>query len=93
MLPRHVFRNVSGAMPYCAVAFRGGPARSFVAVATNHSRPPVNLFGLDGTYAMALVLLPTHWKHVLPHSLRSIGDVALWRTNAAASCVVKSSIC
>lgn len=61
MLSRKALRTVCAAAPARAVAFRAAPSRSFAAAASasaNEGRPPVAVFGVDGTYASALVCLP-----------------------------------
>lgn len=56
MFSRHVLRSVRAAAPQRALALRAAPVRSFAAAASEESaRPPVAVFGLDGTYATALV--------------------------------------
>lgn len=56
MLSRHVFRTVRAAAPQRAVVLRAAPVRTFAAAASgNDGHPPITVFGLDGTYATALV--------------------------------------
>jgi hypothetical protein len=56
MFSRQVLRSVRAAAPQRALALRAAPVRSFAAAASDESaRPPVAVFGLDGTYATALV--------------------------------------
>lgn len=55
MLSRQVFRAARAAAPQRAVTLRAAPVRSFAAAATADSQPPIAVFGLDGTYASALV--------------------------------------
>jgi len=59
MLSRQaLFRSMRAAAPQRAVI---GQTRSFAAAVSNEKiKAPVALFGLDGTYATALVWLPTH---------------------------------
>lgn len=57
MLSRQVFRSIRAVGAQRAVAVRAVPARTYAAAATSGSdgQPPISLFGLDGTYATALV--------------------------------------
>ena len=59
MLSRQaLFRSMRAAAPQRAVI---GQTRSFAAAVSNEKvKAPIALFGLDGTYATALVWLPTH---------------------------------
>ncbi|KAM0440743.1 hypothetical protein ACHAPT_000044 [Fusarium lateritium] len=55
MFSRQVLRSVRAAAPQRAVALRAAvPVRSFAAAATSEVKPPVSVFGVDGTYATAL---------------------------------------
>jgi F-type H+-transporting ATPase subunit O len=54
MFSRQASRTVRAATLHPAASLREGPARNFTGT-TNDSRPPVYLYGLDGTYATALV--------------------------------------
>lgn len=61
MFSRQALRSVRAAAPVRVPAMRAMPARSFAAAANADAQPPVAVFGLDGTYATALVrisLLP-----------------------------------
>ncbi|KAH7471828.1 hypothetical protein BFJ68_g16867 [Fusarium oxysporum] len=53
MFSRQASRTVRAATLHPAASLRAGPARNFTGT-TNDSRPPVYLYGLDGTYATAL---------------------------------------
>ncbi|KAF4448722.1 ATP synthase subunit 5, partial [Fusarium albosuccineum] len=56
MFSRQVLRSVRAAAPQRAQALRAAvPVRSFAAAATSDVKPPVSVFGVDGTYATALV--------------------------------------
>jgi hypothetical protein len=55
MLSRQVFRSLRAAAPQRAVALRAAPVRTFAAAASSDVKPPIAVFGLDGTYATALV--------------------------------------
>ena len=57
MFSRQVFRTVRAAGPQRAVTLRATPVRSFAAAAADNTQPPIAVFGLDGTYASALVRL------------------------------------
>lgn len=84
MFSRQVLRTARVAAPRRLVA--ASPVRTFAAAAANDVKPPVQVFGVDGTYATALVRLPpsiiTASKKVLllesPRSLFSdaIGNAA-----------------
>ncbi|KAF4969383.1 hypothetical protein FZEAL_10243 [Fusarium zealandicum] len=54
MFSRQVLRSVRAAAPQRALALRAAPVRSFAAAATSDVKPPVAVFGVDGTYATAL---------------------------------------
>ncbi|KAG9257443.1 ATP synthase delta subunit-domain-containing protein [Emericellopsis atlantica] len=54
MFSRQAIRSVRAAAPQRALAVRSTPVRSFAAAAANDGKPPVSVFGLDGTYASAL---------------------------------------
>lgn len=55
MFSRQVIRTVRAAAPQRAAALRAAvPVRSFAAAATSEVKPPVSVFGVDGTYATAL---------------------------------------
>ncbi|KAI8691312.1 ATP synthase subunit 5, mitochondrial [Fusarium sp. Ph1] len=55
MFSRQVLRTVRAAAPQRAAALRVAvPVRSFAAAATSEVKPPVSVFGVDGTYATAL---------------------------------------
>lgn len=62
MLSRQALRAVRAAAPARAVASRTAPLRTFAAAAApgNQGPPPVSVFGVDGTYATALVRAPSH---------------------------------
>lgn len=53
MLSRQVFRSLRAAAPQRA--FAAVPARTFAAAASADVKAPIAVFGLDGTYATALV--------------------------------------
>ena len=55
MFSRQVFRTVRAAAPQRVLALRATPARTFAAAATSDVKVPVAVFGVDGTYATALV--------------------------------------
>lgn len=55
MFSRQAVRAVRAAAPQRAAVFRAVPMRSFAAAAANEGQPPIAVFGLDGTYATALV--------------------------------------
>ncbi|KOS20651.1 ATP synthase subunit 5 [Escovopsis weberi] len=54
MLSRQVLRSAARVAPLRAV-----PARTYAAAAASETKPPVALFGLDGTYATALYTAAT----------------------------------
>ncbi|KAL7799665.1 ATP synthase delta subunit domain-containing protein [Trichoderma ceciliae] len=54
MLSRQVFHTLRAAAPQRAIGLRALPVRTFAAAASNEGKPPIALFGLDGTYATAL---------------------------------------
>lgn len=54
MFSRQVLRSARAAAPQRAITLRAAPVRSFAAAA-NEGQPPVTVFGVDGTYASALV--------------------------------------
>jgi hypothetical protein len=60
MLSRQVLRAARAAAPQRAVTLRALPVRSFAAAASTDSQPPISVFGLDGTYASALVRHQSH---------------------------------
>lgn len=60
MFSRSVLRSVRAAAPQRALALRATPARTFAAAATSDVKAPVAVFGVDGTYATALVRDPHH---------------------------------
>lgn len=53
MFSRQVLRAARVAAPQRLVPV--APVRSFAAAAANEVKPPVQVFGVDGTYATALV--------------------------------------
>lgn len=55
MFSRQALRTARAAAPVRVPAMRAMPARSFAAAANADVKPPVAVFGLDGTYATALV--------------------------------------
>lgn len=56
MFSRQVIRSVRAAAPQRAVAVRTTPVRTYAAAAAaNDGQPPISVFGVDGTYASALV--------------------------------------
>jgi hypothetical protein len=57
MLSRQVFRSLRAAAPQRAIALRAAPVRTFAAAASSDVKAPIAVFGLDGTYATALVRL------------------------------------
>ena len=65
MFSRQVLRSVRAAAPQRALALRTTPVRSFAAAAAE-VQPPVAVFGVDGTYATALV------RHSNPRPRREI---------------------
>ncbi len=56
MFSRQVLRSARVAAPRRLVA---APVRTFAAAAANEVKPPVQVFGVDGTYATALVRSPS----------------------------------
>lgn len=67
MFSRQVFRTVRAAAPQRALAVRATPVRTFAAAAANESQPPIAVFGVDGTYASALVRIPfTYRRPMVP---------------------------
>lgn len=57
MFSRHVLRSVRAAAPQRALALGAAPVRSFAAAAApTEVKAPVAVFGVDGTYATALVI-------------------------------------
>lgn len=57
MFSRQVLRSVRAAAPQRALALRAAPVRSFAAAAApTEVKAPVAVFGVDGTYATALVI-------------------------------------
>lgn len=54
MFSRQVLRSVRAAAPQRAFTLRAAPVRSFAAAASADVKPPVAVFGVDGTYATAL---------------------------------------
>lgn len=60
MFSRQVLRSVrAAAAPSRAFAVGAVPARTFAAAASADVKPPVAVFGVDGTYATALVKMPS----------------------------------
>ena len=57
MFSRQIVRSVRAAAPQRAFALRATPVRTYAAAANAaaDAQPPVAVFGLDGTYATALV--------------------------------------
>ncbi len=55
MFSRQAIRSVRAAAPQRALALRTTPVRCFAAAASADAQPPVAVFGVDGTYASALV--------------------------------------
>ncbi|KAM5525518.1 ATP synthase subunit 5 [Fusarium oxysporum f. sp. phaseoli] len=55
MFSRQVLRAARVAAPQRALALRAAPVRSFAAAASTEVKPPISVFGVDGTYATALV--------------------------------------
>lgn len=55
MLSRQALRSVRAAAPQRVLAVRTTPVRSFAAAASAEVHVPKAVFGLDGTYATALV--------------------------------------
>lgn len=60
MFSRQAIRSVWAAAPQRVLAMRAttAPVRSFAAAANAEVQPPVAVFGVDGTYATALVRFP-----------------------------------
>lgn len=56
MFSRQVLRAARVAAPQRALALRAAPVRSFAAAASSDVKSPVSVFGVDGTYASALVI-------------------------------------
>ncbi|KAF5255587.1 hypothetical protein FOXYS1_13986, partial [Fusarium oxysporum] len=54
MFSRQVLRAARVAAPQRALALRAAPVRSFAAAASTEVKPPISVFGVDGTYATAL---------------------------------------
>lgn len=65
MLSRQVFRSLRAAAPQRA--FAAVPARTFAAAASADVKAPIAVFGLDGTYATALVRTPPAKNHARFH--------------------------
>lgn len=67
MFSRQVLRAARVAAPQRAVTLRAAPVRSFAAATAADSQPPIAVFGLDGTYASALVCTnpPTYRCNIL----------------------------
>lgn len=76
MLSRQVFRSLRAAAPQRA--FAAVPARTFAAAASADVKAPIAVFGLDGTYATALVRL-------LRKSHKSCPDIS---NGKVANCVL-----
>jgi hypothetical protein len=57
MLSRSAFRAVRAAAPQRTVA--RAAVRNYAAAATQDAKPPIAVYGLDGTYASALVRRPS----------------------------------
>jgi len=55
MFSRQALRAVRATAPQRALALRAAPVRAFAAAAGTEGQPPITVFGLDGTYASALV--------------------------------------
>ena len=55
MFSRQAIRSVRAVAPQRALAFQAMPARTYAAAAAAEAQPPVAVFGIDGTYASALV--------------------------------------
>lgn len=55
MFSRQVVRSLRAAAPQRAFALRAAPVRTFAAAASSDVKAPVSVFGVDGTYATALV--------------------------------------
>lgn len=56
MFSRQVIRSVRAAAPQRAIAVRSTPVRNYAAAAAaSDGQPPISVFGVDGTYASALV--------------------------------------
>lgn len=68
MFLRQVSHTVWITAPQRAIALRGAAVRAFAAATARDGRPPIDLFGLDGTYATALASVPAY---------SSQGDVTL----------------
>ena len=60
MFSRQAFRAVRAAAPQRTLA--RVPARSYAAAPAQEVRPPVAVYGLDGTYATALVRQPIFYE-------------------------------
>lgn len=54
MFSRSALRSVRAAAPQRVLALRAAPVRSFAAAASQDVKPPISVFGVDGTYATAL---------------------------------------
>lgn len=83
MFSRQVLRSVRAAAPQRAFALRAAPVRSFAAAATSEVKPPVAVFGVDGTYATALVSNSLSFQYGLypmpSMASQSLGLVRTWQ--------------
>ncbi|UPK98734.1 hypothetical protein LCI18_009669 [Fusarium solani-melongenae] len=87
MFSRQVLRTVRAAAPQRAAALRVAvPVRSFAAAATSEVKPPVSVFGVDGTYATALYTAAVKTSSLDPTAaaLSSLGALLEKDTKLAA---------
>lgn len=81
MFSRQVFRSARAAAPQRALALRAPARRSFAAAASDEVKTPIAVFGVDGTYATALVRLSRVSEGGCPSPKSPIGS--LWSCFAA----------
>lgn len=81
MLSRQVFRSLRAAAPQRA--FAAVPARTFAAAASADVKAPIAVFGLDGTYATALVRNASCEEDFPP----------IFRNGKVANCVILFEMC
>ncbi|KAI0181466.1 putative oligomycin sensitivity conferring protein [Hypoxylon sp. FL1284] len=75
MLSRQAIRSIRAAAPRRTLA--RAPVRSFAAAAAQDTKPPVAVYGLDGTYATALYTAAVKSSSLDPaaRALSSLGDL------------------
>ncbi|KAF3011525.1 hypothetical protein G7054_g3294 [Neopestalotiopsis clavispora] len=84
MLSRSAFRAVRAAAPQRTVA--RAAVRSYAAAATQDSKPPIAVYGLDGTYATALYTAAAKSSSLDPtaKALSTLNDVVTKDSKLAA---------